>query len=70
MKKHWLVALLRKVHRDEQGAVSLETVLIVGAVAIPILLFLIKYGWPKIKDIFLKGVKDLEEQGGAAAGAN
>jgi hypothetical protein len=39
-------------------------------VAIPILLFLIKYGWPKIKDIFLKGVKDLEEQGGAAAGAN
>jgi Flp pilus assembly pilin Flp len=64
------VALLRKVHRDEQGAVSLETVLIVGAVAIPILLFLIKYGWPKIKDIFLKGVKDLEEQGGAAAGAN
>ncbi len=68
MKKHWLVQLLRKVHRDEQGAVSLETVLIIGAIALPILLFLIKYGWPKIKDIFWKGVKELEQEGAGAQG--
>ena len=53
--------LLRKVHEDEQGAVSLETVLIIAAIALPVLIFLIKFGWPRIKEFFLQGLEDLEE---------
>jgi len=52
--------LLRKVHRDERGAVSLETILIIGAIALPILIFIIKYGWPRIRNYFYKGMQDLE----------
>ena len=33
MKKSSLGSLVRKVHEDEQGAVSLETILIIGAIA-------------------------------------
>lgn len=55
--------LLQKVHRDEQGAVSLETILIIGAIALPILIFLIKVGWPRIKEYFNQGLEDLEEGG-------
>ena len=29
--------------------------MIIGAIALPILIFLIKYGWPMIKDYFNKG---------------
>ena len=39
----------------------METILIIGAIALPILIFLIKYGWPRIKDFFNKGMDDLEE---------
>ena len=53
--------LLRKVHRDERGVVSLETVLIIGAIAIPVLIIIIKFGWPKIKAYFDKGMQDLEQ---------
>ncbi len=52
--------LLKKVHRDERGAVSLETILIIGAIALPILIFVIKYGWPRIRNYFYKGMTDLE----------
>jgi hypothetical protein len=64
-------SLWRIVHEDEKGAVSLETVLIIAAVALPILIFVIKYGWPRIKTFFDKGMQDLEEgaeQGQAAGG--
>jgi hypothetical protein len=64
-------SLWRIVHEDEKGAVSLETVLIIAAVALPILIFVIKYGWPRIKEFFNKGIRDLEEgadQGQAAGG--
>jgi len=54
--------LLGKVHRDERGAVSLETILIIGAIALPILIFIIKYGWPRIRNYFYKGMTDLEGQ--------
>jgi hypothetical protein len=54
--------LLGKVHRDERGAVSLETILIIGAIALPILIFVIKYGWPRIRNYFYKGMSDLEGQ--------
>ena len=52
--------LLAKVHRDERGAVSLETILIIGAIALPILIFMIKYGWPKIRDYFNTGISSLQ----------
>jgi hypothetical protein len=54
--------LFAKVHRDERGAVSLETILIIGAIALPILIFIIKYGWPRIRQYFYKGLTDLEGQ--------
>jgi hypothetical protein len=59
--------LLARVHNDERGAVSLETILIIGAIAIPILIFLIKFGWPRIKDYFNDGLNELEEGGTDAA---
>lgn len=50
-----------RLHQDEKGAVSLETVLIVGAIALPILIFLIKVGWPRVKNYFEAGMADLED---------
>ena len=67
MKKPSFWALLRDVHEDEQGALSLETILIIGAIALPILIFLIKFGWPRIREFFYQGLDDLEE--GARDGA-
>lgn len=56
-----LLSLLWKVHRDEEGTVSLETILIIGAIAIPVLIFILKFGWPRIKAYFERGLDDLEE---------
>lgn len=54
--------LFHRVHNDERGAVSLETILVIGAIALPILIYLLKYGWPKIKNYFDQGVQDLDTQ--------
>ncbi len=59
--------LLKRVHRDEEGAVSIETVLIIAAIALPILIFVIKYGWPRIKQFWNEGMDSLES--GAQDGA-
>ena len=67
MAKASLASLLRDVHRDEEGAVSLETILIIGAIALPILIFLIKVGWPKVKEYFETGLDTLEEGADEAA---
>ncbi len=56
-----LADILRKVHRDERGGVSIETILIIGAIAIPILIFLVRVGWPRVKDYFNRGMQDLEQ---------
>lgn len=61
-----LRSLLAAVHEDDRGSVSLETVLIIAAVAIPVLIVIIKFGWPKIKDYFDKGMQDLEGAGDKA----
>ena len=68
MGKLWLGDVLRRVHEDEGGAVTLETVLIVGAVAIPILLFLLRIAWPKIQQFFDTGVSDLSTAGNNVSG--
>lgn len=54
--------LLRRVHANERGSVSLETILIIGAIALPILIFLLKFGWPKIRDYFDQGIQDLDTE--------
>ena len=54
--------LLRRLHRDERGAVSLETILIIGAIALPILIILIKFGWPRVKHYFIRNLDTLEEE--------
>lgn len=45
-------SLLRRLHRDERGAVSLETILIIGAIALPILIWLVRWGWPMVRGYF------------------
>ena len=63
MKKHAsLRSLLKRVHSDERGAVSLETILIIGAIALPILIFLIKVGWPRIRSYFTRGLDRIDNQ--------
>ena len=68
MKKRefMLGKLLARIHRDERGGVSIETILIIAAIALPILIFLIKVGWPRVKGFFDQGMDDLEA--GSAAG--
>ena len=63
-----LPKLLKQVHEDDRGAVSLETILIIAAIAIPILIFVVRFGWPRIRDYFLRGLEDLERGGRDAAG--
>jgi len=45
--------LFARIHHDEQGAMSLETILIIGVIALPVLIFLVKWGWPAIKQYFI-----------------
>lgn len=51
--------LLMQIHNDEDGGVSLETVLIIGVIALPILLLLVRFGIPAIWDYFKKGAGDV-----------
>jgi len=55
-----LAHLAAQLHRDERGGVSIETVLIIAAIALPILIYIIKVGWPTMKAFFNKGMQDLE----------
>ena len=55
-----LWSLLKRIHHDQEGGVSIETILILAAIALPILIFIIKFGWPRIKDFFDAGLTDLE----------
>lgn len=53
--------LLKRVHNDEKGGESLETILLIGAIALPILIFLILVAWPRVKEFFNQGMTDLEQ---------
>jgi Flp pilus assembly pilin Flp len=61
-----LPKLLARIHRDERGGVSIETILIIAAIALPILIYLIKVGWPRLKAFFDQGMTDLESGSNAA----
>lgn len=52
--------LMKRVHDDEKGGESLETILLIGAIALPILIFLILVAWPRVKEFFNTGMTDLE----------
>jgi len=56
--------VLERIHRDERGGVSIETVLIIAAIALPILIFLIKVGWPRMQTFFNSGMDSLEQGAG------
>jgi hypothetical protein len=58
---------LRRIHRNERGAVSLETILIIGAIALPILIFLLKHAWPNIRAYFEYSQDRLENSANDAA---
>ncbi|MCL4192844.1 MAG: hypothetical protein KJZ87_14010 [Thermoguttaceae bacterium] len=66
MGKFGFLDLLRRVHSDEEGAVSLETVLIIGAIALPILIFLWRVAWPNIRAYFDQRVETLMDDGSGA----
>jgi len=61
--------VLRRLHHDERGAVSLETILIIGAVAVPVLIFLLRFGWPRIRDFFTGGLDSLNNETEKVTGA-
>lgn len=56
--------VLKRIHRDERGGVSIETVLIIAAIALPILIYLIKVGWPRMQAFFNTGMQSLEDGAG------
>jgi len=63
-------SLLSRVHNDQRGAVSLETILIIAAVALPILIFLVRFGWPRIRDYFFQNLEALETESDNVSGNN
>lgn len=62
------LSVLKQIHRDERGGVSIETVLIIAAIALPILIFLIKVGWPRMQTFFNSGMDSLEQGAGTTSG--
>jgi len=60
--------LARQLWRDDRGAVSVETMLILAAIALPILIFIIKFGWPKIQSWFVSGINNLDPGAGGGGG--
>ena len=60
--------VLKRIHHDERGGVSIETVLIIAAIALPILIFLIKVGWPRLQTFFNSGMDSLEQGAGTTSG--
>lgn len=61
------LSLRSRLHRDECGAVSLETVLVIGAITLPTLIFVLKFGWPKVREFFNEGLNSLESASDKAA---
>jgi hypothetical protein len=48
--------------RGRRGALSIETILILAAISVPILIFILKVGWPKISKYFNESTDNLIEQ--------
>ena len=54
--------MLARLHGDERGGVTIETVLIIAAIALPILIFILKVGWPMARQFFMQGMNDLSNE--------
>lgn len=52
----------RPGRRRRRGALSIETILILAAIAVPILIFILKVGWPKIQKYFNESTDNLIEE--------
>lgn len=57
----------RRLHSDERGAVTIETILLIGAVAVPVLIFLLRFGWPTMRKTFVDGVSQVHNEADRAA---
>lgn len=51
-----MLELFKRLHRDERGSLSIESILIIAAISVPVILFVYKIGWPAIRDMFEKGM--------------
>jgi len=58
---------LRGVHAEERGAVTIETIMLIGAVAVPVLIFLLRFGWPTMRKAFVDGVSQVHVEADRAA---
>jgi hypothetical protein len=63
-----MARIFGRLHSDQRGAVSLETILVIGAVALPILIFLIKFGWPRVRDYFSRNLQVLNNESNSVSG--
>lgn len=61
--KDEIVEKLRSLHRDERGADMVEYILIVAAVALPLLAFLIFF-WKQIRDWVTSLWEDVKDDAG------
>jgi hypothetical protein len=43
-------------------------VLIIGAICLPILVFVVKYGWPRVRDYFSRNMQTLENESSKVSG--
>ena len=68
MNRPSLGSLLRTIHEDERGAQTIETVLIIAAISLPILIFLYKFAWPKIREKVVDVLVDLGLMEGGGGG--
>jgi Flp pilus assembly pilin Flp len=58
---------LKKVHHDEKGAVTIETVLIIAVIALPILLFFYRFVWPQLREKLEELLEEIFGDGEGAA---
>lgn len=52
-------AMKRIRRRLRRAAISIETILILAVIAIPVLVFVIKFAWPAIKSYFVQGAGEV-----------
>ncbi len=60
-KKPFWRNLFQSIHDNDEGAATLETILIVAAIAIPLLIWIMKFGWPQIRGYFEEGFETLNQ---------
>jgi hypothetical protein len=58
----------RSGSRLRRAALSVETILILAAISVPILIFMLKVGWPKIQKYFNESTDTLIEESYNAQG--